>query len=193
MDTESIFKSVPELYTKNYLLRGLIVDDAAELFLFMQDTETMKYITPTPVKSERAMKEEVQRQLEKYELQKEIPWVILNKENGELIGKFSYHKLHMWHRKAEMGVVIRKEYQRSGVMTEIMPEVLRFGFQTLNLNRIVGDIFAENRGSERLLEKHGFIKEGVLRQTDFDGERYHDTVVFSLLKPEYEGQRIELK
>lgn len=84
-----------------------------------------------------------------------------------------------------MGAVIRKEYQNKGVMTEVLDVVLDFGFHTLRLNRIVGDIFAGNEGSRRLMERFGFKKEGVLRQTDFDGEKYHDTVVYSLLQAEY--------
>ncbi|WP_404459581.1 GNAT family N-acetyltransferase [Oceanobacillus kapialis] len=75
---------------------------------------------------------------------------------------------------------------KKGVMTEILETVLEFGFHKLQLNRIVGDIFAGNKGSKKLMEKFGFQKEGVLRQTDFDGLHYHDTVVYSMLKPEYE-------
>lgn len=189
MTNEEIFSTVPVLETKKYLLRGMTKDDAQGLLEFMKDAETMKYITPDPVRSEAAIQEEIQLQLEKFTLRSEIPWVIVNKSNGKLIGKISLHKLSMWHKKAELGVVIHKEYQQQGVMTEVMEIILSFGFNTLELNRLVGDIFADNKGSEKILEKYGFIKEGVLRQTDFDGQAYHDTVVFSMLKAEYDARK----
>jgi [ribosomal protein S5]-alanine N-acetyltransferase len=88
-----------------------------------------------------------------------------------------------------MGVVISKGFQKNGVMTEILPFLIMFAFQDLHLNRLVGDIFAENEGSTRILTKFGFKKEGQLRQTDFDGEHFHDTVVYSLLKGEYEMRK----
>lgn len=186
MSIEAIFTEIRILETENYLLRGLTMGDTAELFGFMRDKETMKFITPHPVQSVEDMEVKVQGQLDSYEARKEIPWVIVNKSNEEVVGQFSLHKLNMWHEKAEMGVTIKKDYQNKGVMTEILEQVLAFGFEILGLNRIVGDIFAGNQGSEKLLKNYGFIKEGVLRQTDFDGGMYHDTVVFSMMRSEYE-------
>ncbi|MUK88610.1 GNAT family N-acetyltransferase [Ornithinibacillus sp. L9] len=187
------FSSIPTLHTQNYTLRGMTIEDAEGMFIFMRDKETMKYITPNPVQTENDLQRNIQSYLEKFNEQKEIPWVILNKENGELIGQFRLHKLHMWHKKAEMGVVIRSDYQNKGVMTEILEKVLEFGFGSLGLNRIVGDIFADNIGSRKLLERFGFIKEGVLRQTDFDGEVFHDTVVYSMLRTEYDNLRKNIR
>ncbi|WP_430789804.1 GNAT family N-acetyltransferase [Virgibacillus flavescens] len=185
MSTSSAYSKIPILETENYIVRGLTIADATKLFEFLGDKETMKFLTPHPVTTEGKMKEKIVEQLKLYEDQKEIPWVIVNKRNEEIVGQFSFHKLNMWHKKAEMGVVIRKEYQQKGVMREVLVKLLEFGFETLGLNRIVGDIFAENIGSEKLLTRFGFTKEGVMRQTDFDGENYHDTVVFSLMRSEY--------
>lgn len=174
------------LETKHYLLRGLSIGDAPALFDILKDRKTMQYITPHPVQTLEEMEEKMKAQLANFQQQKEIPWAIIHKESKQLIGMFRLHKLHLWHKKAEMGVVIAEDFQNKGVMTELLPEILRFGFLELGLNRIVGDIFAENTGSRKLLKKFGFHKDGVLRQTDFDGETYHDTVVYSMLKSEYD-------
>lgn len=178
---------IPVLETENYQLRGMAIEDAPSLFAFMSDTDTMRYITPHPVQTLEEMKHTIQENLEGFKKQSQIPWVVINKSTGVIIGMFRFHKLHMWHKKAEMGVVICKEFQKRGVMTEILKVILPYGFHVIGLNRVVGDIFAENRGSQRLLEKYGFHKDGVLRQTDFDGTRYHDTVVYSMLKSEFKG------
>jgi [ribosomal protein S5]-alanine N-acetyltransferase len=175
----------PKLETKNYLLRGISLKDAHSLFLIMNDAETMKFITPHPIQTIEEMKIKIKEHLIHFQKEKEIPWVVIKKSNNEVIGMFRFHKLHLWHKKAEMGVVLHKDYQQKGVMTEVIREILPFGFYVLGLNRIVGDIFEENEGSRRLLKKFGFRKEGTLRQTDFDGERYHNTVVYSILKDEY--------
>ncbi|MFD1736454.1 GNAT family N-acetyltransferase [Bacillus salitolerans] len=176
---------IPIIETTRYLLRGMMIEDAPSLFSFMSDKETMKYITPHPIERLEDMRKSIEQSLINFTQNKEIPWVILNKRDEEVIGMFRFHKLHTWHKKTEMGVVIKKEFQNSGVMTEILEPILSYGFHTLQLNRIVGDIFAGNVGSSKLLQKYGFHKDGVLRQTDFDGEQYHDTVVYSLLKSEY--------
>ncbi|WP_042221183.1 GNAT family N-acetyltransferase [Oceanobacillus manasiensis] len=181
-------KEIPVLETEHYILRGIEVRDAKELFLFMGDRETMQYITPHPVETETAMQEAIIGYLRNFSEKKEVPWIIIDKGTKEVVGQFRFHKLHPWHRKAEMGAVIRKAYQSKRVMTEVLEAVLEFGFHTLKLNRIVGDIFAGNEGSRKLLERFGFQKEGVLRQTDYDGMRYHDTVVYSLLQEEYRSK-----
>ncbi|MFZ3590623.1 GNAT family N-acetyltransferase [Bacillus sp. DJP31] len=175
----------PVIETENYIVKALSKEYGAELFTFLSDKKTMMFITPHPVQSIEEVQKNIVISLAQFQSKKEIPWVILNKENGELIGMFRFHKVHVWHRKAEMGAVIKKAYQNKGVMTEVFEKVLEFGFLTLGLNRIVGDIFEGNEGSEKLLLKFAFKKEGQLRQTDFDGERYHDTIVYSLLRPEY--------
>lgn len=183
-----VLTEIPQLETENYILRGMELMDAANLLPFMSHRETMKYITPHPVNTLEEMEDKISNHLQGFKNQKEIPWVIIHKQTGQTIGMFRFHKLHLWHRKAEMGAVIRQEFQQKGVMTEIFTTILPYSFEQLHLNRVVGDIFEGNRGSQRLLEKFGFHKEGQLRQTDFDGENYHDTIVYSLLKNEYDHQ-----
>ncbi|WP_240508011.1 GNAT family N-acetyltransferase [Virgibacillus indicus] len=134
------YTAIPVLETEHYQLRGMTVGDTSELFAFHKNKEIMKYITPDPVKTEAEMREEVLGQLKRFSDQKEIPWVIINKSNGDLIGSFSFYKLHMFHKKADMGVVLCGDYQGRGVMTEVLEKVLSFGFGELGLNRIVGDI-----------------------------------------------------
>ncbi len=188
--SESGFVTIPNLETENYQLRGMTIEDAPAMFDFMRHHETMKYITPHPVETMSELIKNIELSLENFTHSKEIPWVIIDKATENVIGMFRFHKLNFWHKKTEMGVVIHKDFQKRGVMSEILEVVLPFGFHTLGLNRIVGDIFAENKGSEKLLHKFGFHKEGQLRQTDFDGSRYHDTVVYSLLKSEFEKKSL---
>ncbi|WP_113928579.1 GNAT family protein [Bacillus sp. P14.5] len=180
-------KSIPVVETENYLLTEMKEGYAPQMFDFLGDKATMKYLTPHPAQTVKETVEGIQQSLKQFSMQKEIPWVIKEKQSGEIIGMFRLHKLNFWHSKTEMGVVISKHHQKIGVMTELLPAVLSFCFNELRLNRVVGDIFAENEGSRKVLCAHGFREEGVLRQTDFDGDRYHDTVVFSLLRSEFKG------
>jgi [ribosomal protein S5]-alanine N-acetyltransferase len=180
--------TIPTIETEHYFLRGLTINDAHEILDFLSDQDTMKFITANPLQTREEVENSIRESLFNFKQEKEIPWVVVSKFEEKLIGTFRFHKLHLWHKKTEMGVVIRKEFQKKGVMTEVLPSILEFGFNKLELNRIVGDIFAHNTGSEKLLLKFGFHKDGQLRQTDFDGERYHDTVVYSLLSSEYRAK-----
>ena len=62
--------------------------------------------------------------------------------------------------------------------------MVAFGFHELQLRRIQASVMPENGASLRVLEKAGFIKEGLLRQTNF-GAEFHDAWMLSILSDEY--------
>src|SRR3954447_21572170 len=103
----TFFTDIPVLETKHFLLRGVTLDDSYELFSMIGNKETMKYITPNPVESEEEVRRVVSTYLTRFQEKKEIPWIIVEKETGTIVGQFRLHKLHVWHQKAEMGAVIR--------------------------------------------------------------------------------------
>ncbi|RNA69294.1 GNAT family N-acetyltransferase [Alteribacter keqinensis] len=177
--------NIPDLKTADFLLTRVKAEDSVDLFSIFKDKETMKFITPHPVTSLEQMEEKMAAIISLMREGKEAAWIIRPTDNNEAAGLFRFHKIHKWHQKAEMNAVLSPVYQNSGVMTQILPRVLSFGFEELKLNRIAGDIFIENQGSRRLLEKNGFHCDGILRQTDFDGERFYDTAVYSILRDEY--------
>lgn len=185
MHNQHLLTEIPTLLTNHYILRSVTIDDTYALFSILSNKNTMRFITANPIKSKEEMHKAIVKSLTKFADRQEIPWVIIDKDSQSLIGQFRLHKLDFWHRKAEMGAVIHEDIQGKGVMTEILKTMIPFVFETLELNKLVGDIFAGNEGSRKLLEKFGFKKEGILRQTDFDGERYHDTIVYSLLAEDF--------
>ncbi len=182
---EQQIQSIPKLHTENYRLREMREEDAEPLYEILSNPTTMRFITPHPVQSIEEMKEKIYTYLQQFKDEKEIPWVIEERSRDQVIGVFRLHKLHFWHQKAELGAIIHPNSQHKGVMKEVLDCILDYAFDELELNRIVGDIFSGNHASRKLLNRFGFQREGVLRQTDFDGKEFHDTEVFSILKSEY--------
>lgn len=84
-----------------------------------------------------------------------------------------------------IGYDINSNYWRQGFATEAINEIIKFGFDKLDLNRIGAVVFPENLASLNLLKKVGFIKEGVLREYIIQNDIEKDTIVLSLLKREY--------
>jgi ribosomal-protein-alanine N-acetyltransferase len=72
-------------------------------------------------------------------------------------------------------------------MTEALGAVIQHGFEKLNLQRLEAVVGAKNIPSLLLMEKYNFIKEGLLRQYYFTGDKYEDSVLFSKLASEYIG------
>ena len=73
-------------------------------------------------------------------------------------------------------------------MTRACQGLIRYGFDELNLNRIVIYVAPENLKSQAVPERLGFQKEGVLRQSIWIYDRFLDLVVYSLLASEWKAQ-----
>ena len=96
---------------------------------------------------------------------------------------------HDWRiRKAEIGIFIgEKKYWNLGYGTKVMRLVLRLGFESMNLNRIFLKVYSNNPRAIRAYEKSGFVIEGRLRQAHFDNGQYHDILIMSVLRSEWQG------
>lgn len=85
-----------------------------------------------------------------------------------------------------------EEYAGNGYMTEALAAAIGYAFDTLGVQMVASRVFRENAKSHRVLEKLGFVKEGVLRRAvkGLDGTVFDD-VVYSMTRQEYEAQRAD--
>ena len=71
-------------------------------------------------------------------------------------------------------------------MSEALTAIIGLGFSEVGLNRIQAVVMPENEGSNKLLEKLGFRREGVLREYENWGDKGQvDVLMFSLLRSEF--------
>lgn len=113
-------------------------------------------------------------------------------DEWKAIGNTSFHNVDWRCRSAEIGIVIgEKEYWNKGYGTEAMRLMLHHGFSTLNLNRIMLDVYASNPRAIRSYEKCGFVHEGRKRQAMYKDGVYTDILIMSVLRGEWSDQQQE--
>ncbi|KAJ3674585.1 hypothetical protein LUZ60_005201 [Juncus effusus] len=84
--------------------------------------------------------------------------------------------------RAELGYVLASEHWGKGIATEAVKLVLRTIFEDLKgLERVEALVDIENVGSQRVLQKAGFVKDGVLRRYLIHKGRVRDMVLFSFI------------
>ena len=105
------------------------------------------------------------------------------------VGTCGLTSVSLIHRVAEWSLLIAPEYQRKGYATASFRELLRYGFLTLGLNRIWGEIFDGNEASLHLAKKFGFKEEGKLRQTYFKNGTYINSTIVGLLRDEWKSSQ----
>ena len=67
-------------------------------------------------------------------------------------------------------------------MTEALSAVVHYGFTKMELMRIQALIEPENIASQKLFEKQGFLREGLLRKYEKVNGKFDDLYMYSLLR-----------
>lgn len=114
-----------------------------------------------------------------------IRWGIVLKESGKLVGTIGIHNWNKRAERAEIGYELHPDHWRKGLAKEAVHAVLDHSFNELGINRIGALVFPENKVSRGMLQKMGFLKEGLLRAYLHQGGRSYDSFMFSLLKTEW--------
>jgi len=103
------------------------------------------------------------------------------------IGNMGFFDFDHRARKAEVGIMIgNKSYWNKGYGTEAITLLLKHGFETLNLNRIMLQVYEDNPRAIRCYEKAGFILEGRLRQARYFEGVYRDILIMSVIRSEWD-------
>ena len=109
----------------------------------------------------------------------ETAFAIHDRTSGELLGGIGARVCEM--AIVEIGYWVKADARGRGVATRALALVARFAFDELGAGRVQLTTEPDNVASQRVAEKVGFTREGVLRSfLDFKGRR-RDAVMFSLL------------
>ena len=113
---------------------------------------------------------------------------LLNRQDGAVIGKCGFHTWVPTHRRAEIGYELYQDkYKGKGLMKEALGPVLAHGFEHMYLHRIEALIADYNIPSHKLLKHYGFKEEGRIRGHYVVNGINEDSLMLSLLLPEYEA------
>ena len=80
---------------------------------------------------------------------------------------------------AEMGYWLAEPYWGKGIMTDAVQFLIAWAFRELKLHRISAEPYSTNTASHRVLEKAGFLREGVLRSSAFKDGKILDQFLYS--------------
>lgn len=98
-------------------------------------------------------------------MQKQDPMLVFAIDiDGKLVGGIGLEMRHDIYSKSRLiGYWLGEQFWGRGIMTEAVRLVVDYAFANLDIVRLQAGILGNNPASMRVLEKAGFIKEGVLR------------------------------
>lgn len=109
------------------------------------------------------------------------------KDNDMLIGFGEITDINWINRSAHCPSMIgSKEHWGKGLGTEARILLLDFAFRERGFNRIWAEILENNVASIKMLEKCGYKREGLLRSSIYKNGKFHNQVIMSILRDEFE-------
>lgn len=175
------FNPFPNLETERLILRRVVKSDVNEIFALRSDKEIMKYIPRPLAKSTEDALEHIATIDATIDKNEGINWAITLKNSSKLIGIIGHYRIQPQNHRAEVGYILHPEFHGRGIIPEALKKVLEYGFNEMELHTIEAVIDPENKASEKVLLKSGFIKEAHFIENQFYEGRFLDTVIYSLL------------
>lgn len=110
-------------------------------------------------------------------------FLLIKKENNEVIGECGFHTWNRQHKRAEVFYSLKQETdKRKGYLSEVLPAVLNFGFNHMELHRIEALVANWNTASVKLLLKNHFKPEGTLKEHYLVDGVFEDSDCYALIR-----------
>ena len=179
------FSPFPTIETDRLILRKLDITDIDVLFEIRSNEEAMKYIDKPLAKTKEdviALYNAMQENLEK---NTGIMWVIQHKENPTMLGYIGFWRIDTTNHRGEIGYTLLPQHFRKGIGSEAIAAALEHGFTNLNFHSVEADTNTANEASQKILEKHGFIREAYFRENYYFNGIFLDSAIYGLLKSDW--------
>jgi [ribosomal protein S5]-alanine N-acetyltransferase len=180
----------PVLETNRLILRPLTLADAPSI----QEKASVRAIADTTIsiphpyphgEAERY----ITKQLDARDTGHSISFGIERKSQNGICGILEIREIEQEHFQAELSFWIATELWGQGYMSEALKPVIDFGFRDLALNRLYAYHMTRNPGSGKVLQKNGFVQEGLLRQRTRKWGVFEDVALWALLRQDWQGEK----
>ncbi|MEU6546743.1 GNAT family protein [Streptomyces sp. NPDC046859] len=176
----------PVLHTERLRLRPFTGADADSLFALHSSSHVLRYWDSPPwtdpARAQRFLA--VCRTMEDEGTGARV--AIDRLSDGAFAGWCGLSEWNPEYRSASLGYVLGDAMWGHGYATEAVRALLRWAFDSLDLNRVQAEADTRNEASARVLEKLGFVREGTLREDCVVNGVVSDSWVYGLLKRDWQ-------
>lgn len=167
-------RSLPEIETRRLRLRPMTRDDLEPLVCMFADPDVMRYLPTGEPRSVEETQAELSYIVDHWRQRGFGVWAVLLKDTGEFAGYCGLQYLHEepggvsaealeGGTDVEVVAGLAKPYWRRGIAPEATRAALRYGFETVRLDRIVAAIHPDNDASRHILQTMGMRFDDTIR------------------------------
>lgn len=168
-----------ELHTRRLRLRPLTDRDGDDIHALSRLPDVMRY-TSMPPQTRGASDAFLAMWLSNMRAGSVVSWTV--RTPGDVfLGQASIFDIEDRKCSGEIGYLLMPEAWGKGYASEVVAALIRYGFHYRKLARLNADVDPANRASARVLEKHGFVREGARRATGYKEGAFYDSVLYGLV------------
>lgn len=177
---------LPTIPAGRVTLRPLEDRDVPSLYAVFSDEQVMRYWSTPPMRDiaeAQALLDEIRTTF----LQRSLfQWGVARTGDDRVVGTCTLFNLDARNRRAEIGYALARDCWGQGLMSEALGALVAYAFGPLDLTRLEADVDPRNAPSIRIVERLGFVREGLLRERWHVGGETQDSVFLGLLRREWE-------
>ncbi|MBF0312951.1 MAG: GNAT family N-acetyltransferase [Oligoflexia bacterium] len=179
---EDLFNHKFNMSSSRLIMDQIVPEDLDSIFEIFGDEKVTEFTDFTTRESKEHAKKIVDYFIKCYHDKEQYRFAIREIDSKKLVGTLGLFSVSEINRMAEIGFELNQSYWRKGYMTEALSLFVNFYFYTLKGHRIEAVVTPGNDSSCVVLQKIGFVKEGVFRERDFFKNAFWDGIVFGILE-----------
>ena len=181
----SIYSELPALESDRLILRKLEMADTKDIFEYAAEPAVSRFMPWQAHKTTDDTAEFVDFVLDGYANHSQLTWAIELRSENKMIGTIDFVSWLEKRQRAEIGYTLSHHYWGQGLMLEAAEALVNFGFKEMDLIKVEAPIMLDNKQSQRVAEKLGMIREGVLRKHMIIKGEFVDLAMYGVLKEEF--------
>ena len=120
----------------------------------------------------------------------EEKWFLIEKKDGTKIGWMSHF---LTGKRMTIDYALIPSERGKGICTEAVKIMVDYLFLSKPIVRIQAETHPKNLASQKILEKAGFKREGIMRKSSFTRGIWSDDILYSILREEWKEPKILTK
>lgn len=182
---KEVFTNIPEIETPHLVLRKIVPEDAADMFLYSSRADVTEFLTWSPHKTPEETVRYVRLLQKKYAAGAFWDFGVVEKASGKMIGTVGFTSFETDTNTAEIGYVISPEFSGRGYATEGALAVIKFGFAVFDVDKICARHIDGNDASASVMKKLGMSYITTYKNSFYIKNTYKTVHEYAVTKKEF--------
>ena len=174
-----------DIESKRLFLKKYCPDDLYNLHQLKTEPLVWKYSDKAVVNNINETKNYLDNILDNYDSNKYDFQALFLKDSSDYIGEAGILAFNNRTNRAVIGYNLLPKYWGYGYATEITQALVRYLFEEQTVERIEALVVEGNTSSQKVLEKSGFIVEGLLRNFSYINEKFKNVYYYGIIREDY--------